>query len=238
MQVDVPSFSSCFGILAEHVPTLAILRPGVVTVFEDDGSERKIFVSSGTVTVNADSTVQILAKEAHPIENLDSTTAKEMLSKAQSLFLSATTDEDKVEAQIGIEVGEALVEALRGRKELDDDTYHSRSGERGLRRCSNAAEFNPRTPGKEEVKSTSLSPGHSVGDLREKSNHTIVFNTLKNTGVGKSFTIHARNGERGQRRRSNAAEFNPQTRGKEADKIITRPGTGPSPLSVVGLDPP
>ncbi|KAJ8935984.1 hypothetical protein NQ318_000854, partial [Aromia moschata] len=111
-QVDVPSFSGCFGILAEHVPTLAILRPGVVTVFEDDGSERKIFVSSGTVTVNADSTVQILAEEAHPIENLDSTTAKEMLSKAQSLFLSATTDEDKVEAQIGIEVGEALVEAL------------------------------------------------------------------------------------------------------------------------------
>ncbi|KAJ8952965.1 hypothetical protein NQ318_006582 [Aromia moschata] len=124
-KLDVPSFSGCFGILAEHVPTLAILRPGVVTVFEDDGSERKIFVSSGTVTVKADSTVQFLFKsyfirfrfwlkrEAHPIENLDSTTAKEMLSKAQSLFLSATTDEDKVEAHIGIEVGEALVEPLR-----------------------------------------------------------------------------------------------------------------------------
>lgn len=47
--MDVPSFSGSFGILPNHVPTLAVLRPGVVTVYEDDGSPKKIFVSSGTV---------------------------------------------------------------------------------------------------------------------------------------------------------------------------------------------
>lgn len=36
-QVDVPSLSGSFGILAQHVPTLAVLKPGVVTVHEQDG---------------------------------------------------------------------------------------------------------------------------------------------------------------------------------------------------------
>lgn len=58
-QVDVPSFSGSFGILPKHVPTLAVLKPGVVTVFENDGSAKKIFVSSGTVTINEDSSVQV-----------------------------------------------------------------------------------------------------------------------------------------------------------------------------------
>ncbi|KOB76280.1 H+ transporting ATP synthase delta subunit [Operophtera brumata] len=57
-QIDVPSFSGAFGILPKHVPTLAVLRPGIVTVTENDGKLNKIFVSSGTVTVNDDSSVQ------------------------------------------------------------------------------------------------------------------------------------------------------------------------------------
>lgn len=36
-QVDVPSFSGAFGILPNHVPTLAILKPGVITVYENEG---------------------------------------------------------------------------------------------------------------------------------------------------------------------------------------------------------
>lgn len=58
-QVDVPSFSGSFGILPKHVPTLAVLKPGVVTVYEEDGTTKKIFVSSGTVTINEDNSVQI-----------------------------------------------------------------------------------------------------------------------------------------------------------------------------------
>lgn len=42
-QIDVPSFSGTFGILPQHVPTLAVLKPGVVTVFENDGNSKKYF---------------------------------------------------------------------------------------------------------------------------------------------------------------------------------------------------
>ncbi|XP_072378796.1 ATP synthase subunit delta, mitochondrial [Diabrotica undecimpunctata] len=110
-QVDVPSFSGSFGILPAHVPTLAVLKPGVVTVYEDDGKVKKIFVSSGTVTINDDSSVQILAEEAHPVENIDVNAARDILTKAQSQLSSASTDEARAEASIAVEVGEALVKA-------------------------------------------------------------------------------------------------------------------------------
>lgn len=110
-QVDVPSFSGSFGILPKHVPTLAVLKPGVVTVYEQDGSAKKIFVSSGTVTINEDNSVQVLAEEAHPIENLDNSAAKDILNKAQQQLSSASSDKDKAEAAIAIEVAEALVQA-------------------------------------------------------------------------------------------------------------------------------
>ena len=68
--MDVPSFSGAFGILPNHVPALAVLSPGVVTVYEDEGATKKFFVSSGSITVNEDSSVQILAEEAHALEDL------------------------------------------------------------------------------------------------------------------------------------------------------------------------
>ncbi|KAJ3654954.1 hypothetical protein Zmor_014104 [Zophobas morio] len=111
-QVDVPSFSGSFGILPKHVPTLAVLKPGVVTVFENDGAVKKIFVSSGTVTINEDSSVQVLAEEAAAVENLDASAAREVLSKAQSELASASTDQARAEATIAVEVGEALVKAV------------------------------------------------------------------------------------------------------------------------------
>lgn len=68
------------------------MKPGVVTVYENDGTAKKIFVSSGTITVNEDSSVQVLAEEAHPIENLDLSAAREVLSQSQSELSSASTD--------------------------------------------------------------------------------------------------------------------------------------------------
>ncbi|CAB0037761.1 unnamed protein product [Trichogramma brassicae] len=110
-QVDVPSFSGSFGILPKHVPTLAVLKPGVVTVYEQNGDTRKIFVSSGTVTINEDSSVQVLAEEAHPLESLDRSAAQDILSKAQSQLNSASSEKDKAEAAIAVEVAEAIVQA-------------------------------------------------------------------------------------------------------------------------------
>lgn len=59
-QVDVPSLNGSFGILPNHVPILAVLKPGVITVHEDDGSLKKVLVSSGTVNIknNVNNTIE------------------------------------------------------------------------------------------------------------------------------------------------------------------------------------
>ena len=112
MQVDVPSFSGSFGILPSHVASLAVLKPGVVTVYEEEGATNKFFVSSGSITINDDSSVQILAEEAHPVKDLDPAAAKEALAAAQAAVNAAGADETaKAEAMIAVEVSEALVAA-------------------------------------------------------------------------------------------------------------------------------
>uniref|UniRef100_A0A3P8NM29 ATP synthase F(1) complex subunit delta, mitochondrial n=1 Tax=Astatotilapia calliptera TaxID=8154 RepID=A0A3P8NM29_ASTCA len=110
-QVDVPTLTGAFGILPAHVPTLQVLRPGVVTVFNDDGSSAKYFVSSGSVTVNADSSVQLLAEEAFPLDQLD-IAARANLEKAQADLAGTTDEAARAEVQIGIEANEAIVKAL------------------------------------------------------------------------------------------------------------------------------
>eukprot|EP00095_Tigriopus_kingsejongensis_P008367 snap_masked-scaffold856_size87843-processed-gene-0.8 protein:Tk08367 transcript:snap_masked-scaffold856_size87843-processed-gene-0.8-mRNA-1 annotation:"unknown" len=112
-QVDVPSFSGAFGILPLHVPTLAVLKPGVVTVYENDNTTQKYFVSSGSVTINEDSSVQILAEEAHPLSAIDAQEAKKALSEAQSLVSQASDEVSKAEAQIALEVAEELVKVAQ-----------------------------------------------------------------------------------------------------------------------------
>ncbi|XP_019856073.1 PREDICTED: ATP synthase subunit delta, mitochondrial-like, partial [Amphimedon queenslandica] len=70
-QVDVSSTNGSFGILPSHVPAIAVLKPGLVNVYENESTTAKYFVSSGSVTINADSSVQILAEEAYPLDQFD-----------------------------------------------------------------------------------------------------------------------------------------------------------------------
>ena len=65
--------------------------------------KNSLTVSSGTITVNEDSSVQVLAEEAVPVDWIDPQNAKEILSKAQNDLSTANTDEAKAEAQIAIE---------------------------------------------------------------------------------------------------------------------------------------
>ncbi|XP_033096812.1 ATP synthase subunit delta, mitochondrial-like [Anneissia japonica] len=111
-QIDVPSTTGSFGILAQHVPALAVLKPGLLSVHEENGDITKFFVSSGSVTIHADSSVQVLAEVAVPLEELDPQAIKEGLSKANQDLAAATTDVAKAEAQIAVEVHEALEQAV------------------------------------------------------------------------------------------------------------------------------
>lgn len=68
-------------------------------------------MSSGTVTINDDSSVQVLAEEAVNLDSLDAQAARETLASAQQQLASASDEVSKAEAQIAVEVSEAIVAA-------------------------------------------------------------------------------------------------------------------------------
>ncbi|NWW94655.1 ATPD synthase, partial [Rhynochetos jubatus] len=103
-QVDVPTLTGSFGILASHVPTLQVLKPGVVTVYAEDGTATKYFGRTRRLSCRGLSVTPSLRSRAQ--------TAKSNLEKAVSEVAAASDEAAKAEAQIKVEANEALVKAL------------------------------------------------------------------------------------------------------------------------------
>lgn len=74
-QVDlvlIPAVTGDFGVMPGHVPTVAQLRPGVISVHKElDKDVEKYFVSSGFAFVHNDSTADVCAVEAVKLDDLD-----------------------------------------------------------------------------------------------------------------------------------------------------------------------
>ncbi|OMP00807.1 ATPase, F1 complex, delta/epsilon subunit [Corchorus olitorius] len=111
--VIVPATTGQMGVLPGHVATISELKPGVLSVHE--GNEViKYFVSGGFAFVHANSVADIIAVEAVPLDRIDASLVQKGLAEFTQKLSSATTDLEKAEAQIGIDVHSALNSALTG----------------------------------------------------------------------------------------------------------------------------
>ncbi|KAG9140649.1 hypothetical protein Leryth_006844 [Lithospermum erythrorhizon] len=111
--VIVPATTGQMGILPGHVATIAELKPGLMTVHEGNDI-KKYFVSSGFAFVHANSIADIIAIEAVPIEQVDQAAVQKSLAEVTQKLSSASTDLEKAEAQIGVDVLSALNFAVSG----------------------------------------------------------------------------------------------------------------------------
>jgi F-type H+-transporting ATPase subunit epsilon len=68
-QVDVPGSEGYFGVLAGHAPLIALLRPGLMTVYAG-GEQTKLVVLGGFAEVGPDG-LTVLADVATALEDLD-----------------------------------------------------------------------------------------------------------------------------------------------------------------------
>jgi F-type H+-transporting ATPase subunit epsilon len=68
-QVDVPGIEGDFGVLADHAPMVALLRPGILTIYAA-GGQRRIVVLGGFAEVSAGG-LTVLADVATSVEDLD-----------------------------------------------------------------------------------------------------------------------------------------------------------------------
>lgn len=114
--VLLPASTGDFGVMPGHVPVIAQLRPGVVTVHKElDKDVAKYFVSSGFAFVHADSTAEVCAIEAVKLDELDPESVKAGLQEyvAKLAAVQAKGDDYEVAAaQIGVEVYSAMNAAL------------------------------------------------------------------------------------------------------------------------------
>jgi len=110
--VLVPAVSGDFGILAGHVPTIAQLKPGVVSVYKTDTDITHYFVSGGFAVVREDATASVTAAEAVEVTELDPAAVQAGISKFTSEIAAAKDDEEKTNAEIGLEVHQAMEYAL------------------------------------------------------------------------------------------------------------------------------
>jgi F-type H+-transporting ATPase subunit delta len=115
--VTIPAVSGMMGILADHAPTIAQLRPGVVSVHGADMADvtHRYFVSGGFAEVKADSSANVQALEAVKLEDLDAGQARKTLDDANAALLKAATEIEKAQCQIQIEVAEAVLQALEAK---------------------------------------------------------------------------------------------------------------------------
>jgi F-type H+-transporting ATPase subunit epsilon len=80
-QVDIPGVEGDFGVLAGHAPIVALIRPGILTVFAG-GTNQKIVVLGGLAEVS-DKGLIVLANVATSIPELDRTKFADTISEME-----------------------------------------------------------------------------------------------------------------------------------------------------------
>ena len=80
-QVDVPGAEGDFGVLAGHAPLIALLRPGLMTVYSA-GEKTRLVVLGGFAEVGPDG-LTVLADVATSVEDLDRTSLQTQIAQME-----------------------------------------------------------------------------------------------------------------------------------------------------------
>ena len=109
--VTIPGTEGEMGIYPGHAPVLATLKPGVVTVYKDDGATDRIFVKGGMAEVNPKG-LTLLAEVAIPVAEINAATLAGQIKDAEEDVADAKDDETRRRASENLEHLKALNGAL------------------------------------------------------------------------------------------------------------------------------
>jgi len=113
VQVNIPAESGEMGVLANHVPSIEQLKPGLVEIIEESGGTKQFFLSGGFAIVQPDSQLSINAVEGFPLEDFSAEAVKSQIAEAQKIASGSGSEQDIAEAKIELEVLESLQAALK-----------------------------------------------------------------------------------------------------------------------------
>lgn len=107
LQVTVPTTSGEITILADHIPLVSVLRPGVIEVKKINGKIEVMSVSGGFIEVLHDKIV-ILADTAERAEEIDEARVEEARMRAEELKKTAKNEDDVQFANIAAQLEKEL----------------------------------------------------------------------------------------------------------------------------------
>ena len=109
-QVDVPGSEGDFGVLAGHAPMVAMLKPGILSIFQS-GTPERIVVGGGFAEVNPES-LTVLAELAVPVDQFDRAQLAEQIKDTEEDFNDAADPAVRDKAQRRLEQLRALEAVL------------------------------------------------------------------------------------------------------------------------------
>jgi F-type H+-transporting ATPase subunit epsilon len=109
-QVDVPGSEGDFGVLAHHAPLIAMLKPGILTIF-GAGETQRVVVVGGFAEVNEEG-LTVLADMAVPVEDFDRASLASQIKDTEEDVTDATDDAERDAAREKLEQLKALQDSL------------------------------------------------------------------------------------------------------------------------------
>ena len=89
--VVIPGEEGDFGVLPNHAPLMSLLRPGVISVYQGDKVDQRMFVGGGFAEVNEQGCT-VLAERAEPVDEIPVEVARQDLRNAEEDLGDAKTD--------------------------------------------------------------------------------------------------------------------------------------------------
>ncbi|PSN69948.1 ATP synthase subunit delta, partial [Corynespora cassiicola Philippines] len=100
------------GVLANHVPSIEQLKPGLIEIIEESGGNKQFFLSGGFAVVQPGSQLSINAVEGYPLEDFSAEAVRNQIAEAQKIASGNGSEQDIAEAKVELEVLESLQAAL------------------------------------------------------------------------------------------------------------------------------
>ncbi|MCB1650682.1 MAG: ATP synthase F1 subunit epsilon [Alphaproteobacteria bacterium] len=109
----IPGEEGEFGVQVGHSALVASLKPGVVTLTDEQGEKRKIFITGGFADVTAQ-LCTVLAEEAVNVDDLDVAAIEQQLANLKEDLGLAAEALDKARINKKIALAKARLSAATG----------------------------------------------------------------------------------------------------------------------------
>ncbi|KAF4964354.1 hypothetical protein FSARC_7721 [Fusarium sarcochroum] len=126
VQVNIPAESGEMGVLANHVPSIEQLKPGLVEVVEESSGSKQFFLSGGFATVQPNSVLSINAVEGYPLEDFSAEAIRAQIAEAQKVANGSGSEQDIAEAKIELE-GPRAASSVKSRAPVLSQKEHQLS---------------------------------------------------------------------------------------------------------------